>query len=299
MDTVPQIFVQSVCLCLQDHPSLQESCKISSFWGEICTATRKKIRTLNVIVDESEGKLYAAVSPPSPKHDSFVALDSVDLKFITNFAIESLFYFAGNLPNGFKEITLGEFKRLVRFVSPMERGRHPAKYNFESSNSLSICVPTCRITKQLLTMRLPVSSISLLCREHEPAVVDFYENAGPLYFIYDLATHQPSKIDKFVPVDSGRFFHFEPLPIDQLETLVLKCEMSDKKVMIKVQLEDCTEKSEVTDFFDFDKYYLEKKVGKREVIARRKGAKLSVRVSRFTIKGQLQWQWFDSDNGST
>uniref|UniRef100_A0A1I7ZX09 Ras-associating domain-containing protein n=1 Tax=Steinernema glaseri TaxID=37863 RepID=A0A1I7ZX09_9BILA len=59
MDAVPWLFIESVCLCL-DRQSLRKSCEILSWWGNVSSATIKKLYTLHVFVGEHEGKLYAA-----------------------------------------------------------------------------------------------------------------------------------------------------------------------------------------------------------------------------------------------
>uniref|UniRef100_A0A1I8A9C5 Formylmethanofuran dehydrogenase n=1 Tax=Steinernema glaseri TaxID=37863 RepID=A0A1I8A9C5_9BILA len=65
--------------------------------------------------------------------------------------------------------------------------------------------------------------------------------------------------------------------------------MSNKKVMVDVCPEGFTNSSKITDFFDFDKYYSKKTVEKREITARREGAKLELRVEG--PYGAPYWMW--------
>uniref|UniRef100_A0A1I7YGW9 F-box domain-containing protein n=1 Tax=Steinernema glaseri TaxID=37863 RepID=A0A1I7YGW9_9BILA len=294
MNSVPQIFVESVCLCL-DRRSIRESCKILSWWGQVFSAFSKKIHTLYVFVDKQEGRLYAAAETILR---DLVPLDSVDPKFITNF--RTLQYREG-YSNDWKEITLNQLQRLVRFIKPTTEGRPPVCYALESCNEIYFTsFHSTGIGRKLLSMRLPVNSVFLWpsLEEDQAAAEEFLENTGPLYHITIRYTHSALKqstvdalIDKFVPVDGGSFrvTEYTNFTRDQLEKLVLKCEMSDKKVKIEVCPEGFTETSKVTDFFDFDKHYSKKKVEKKGITASRDGAQLLLRVRRYD--DALIWKW--------
>uniref|UniRef100_A0A1I7YLI9 F-box domain-containing protein n=1 Tax=Steinernema glaseri TaxID=37863 RepID=A0A1I7YLI9_9BILA len=159
MDTVPWLFIESVCLCLLDRESLSESRWIRSRWGEICSETAKKIYTLRVFLDGTAEKIYATTEP-AMKYNAFstyynasstyVPLDSVDLKFITNFRIETRYS-----PEIYKEITLDDLQRLVHFIRPTRNERHPLSYDSESLNTLTLGRESAWINGKLLSMRLP------------------------------------------------------------------------------------------------------------------------------------------------
>uniref|UniRef100_A0A1I7YW19 FBA_2 domain-containing protein n=1 Tax=Steinernema glaseri TaxID=37863 RepID=A0A1I7YW19_9BILA len=293
MDSLPQIFVENVCLCL-DRRSIRESCKILSWWGQVFSTTFKKIHTLCVFPDQDGGKLYAVAQASS--HDA-VPLDSVDLQFITSFSI--LPWFVARFDSEITEITLNQLQRLVQFIKPTTEGLPPVRYAYQSSNTLQLQGSTW-ISKKLLSMRLPVDSVYLSLKEEElqAAAEEFFENTGPLYNVTIWYTHSALKqstvdalIDKFVPVDGGGFCltRYTELTRAQLEKLVLKCERAGKKVMVDVCPEDFTCISKVTDFFDFDRHYSTKKVKDGEVIANRDGAKLVLRVTH--LAGVLIWKW--------
>uniref|UniRef100_A0A1I8AHY6 F-box domain-containing protein n=1 Tax=Steinernema glaseri TaxID=37863 RepID=A0A1I8AHY6_9BILA len=170
MDTVPRLFMESVCLCLLDRPSLRESTKIPSVWGKICTATSKKIHTLRVVLDGSAEKIYAAAEPVRAYNTNAVffsdlplavPLDSVDPKYITNFRIETNTRFI--VPSStWKEITLDNLQRLVHFIRPrvvhfirpVRNERPPLRY-FESINTLILYRQSNWINGKLLAMQLP------------------------------------------------------------------------------------------------------------------------------------------------
>uniref|UniRef100_A0A1I7Y1E7 FTH domain-containing protein n=1 Tax=Steinernema glaseri TaxID=37863 RepID=A0A1I7Y1E7_9BILA len=148
-------------------------------------------------------------------------------------------------------------------------------------------------------MQLPVDTVDLQMRSEGGLenVERFLENAGPLYNIScNIQNIKPNTIDvlidKFVPVDGGSFDLKQPLSKDQLERLVLKCEMSDKKVNVTVSPEGFTYGSDVTDFFDFDKHYPNNSTirafyGKSLVI--REGKKLDLFVS--ARRNMFEWEW--------
>uniref|UniRef100_A0A1I7YAF2 SHSP domain-containing protein n=1 Tax=Steinernema glaseri TaxID=37863 RepID=A0A1I7YAF2_9BILA len=101
-------------------------------------------------------------------------------------------------------------------------------------------------------------------------------------------------IDKFVPVDGGSFRLKQALNREQLERLVLKCEMSEKKVTIEMPPETYTPSSKVTDFFDFDKYYSKKEYNRGNLTAVRDGANLQLCVESVGL-GSFRWQWTEMD----
>uniref|UniRef100_A0A1I7ZJG8 DNA_LIGASE_A3 domain-containing protein n=1 Tax=Steinernema glaseri TaxID=37863 RepID=A0A1I7ZJG8_9BILA len=297
MDAVPWLFMERICLCL-DHQSLRDGSKMDSIWGEVFSATRKKIHTLTMLA--IEGKLYAAAQPTSSRDfKKAVPLDSVDLKFITSFSVKQVLI--GLVPSIWKEITLDDLQKLVRFITPTTEGRHT-----QSRNHLAIhdYTPTW-IAKKLLSMRLPVDSVKLCIdtKEVQAAAVEFFENVGSLHIIFFRCSSSfflrkstvDAMIDKFVPVDGGGF-HLDSkfcLTRDQLERLVLKCERSDKKVVLEVKPKGATKHSKLTDFFDFDKHYSTRKLeeGKlTKLTAIREGAKLKLCVE-YRPESCIRWEW--------
>uniref|UniRef100_A0A1I7YCU3 Brix domain-containing protein n=1 Tax=Steinernema glaseri TaxID=37863 RepID=A0A1I7YCU3_9BILA len=145
-------------------------------------------------------------------------------------------------------------------------------------------------------MRLPVDSVDLwlTTEKIQAAAEEFFKSTGPLYRIIITYTHSPLKpstvdamIKKFVPVNFGRFILLQRtrLTKDQLEKLILKCEMSRKPLMVMVRPEGVTSNSKVTDFFNFDKHYSKKVVKEGVVTANREGAKLEslVKVKRGAV----------------
>uniref|UniRef100_A0A1I7Y026 F-box domain-containing protein n=1 Tax=Steinernema glaseri TaxID=37863 RepID=A0A1I7Y026_9BILA len=305
MDAVPQIFVESVCLLL-NRDSIWRSSWISSRWGKISSATINKIHTLQVFVEMTTEKLYAFAHPTILEIDEdvmwwqldSVPLDSVDLKFITKFRIEACWSVEDRpLPSTdiWKEISLTKVKRLCEFISPTTEGRSMC-FDIGYCNKLEI--KDASIHKKLLSWRLAVDTVDLWIEREEflPAVEEFLQNSGPLYSITswygNFTTSVDALIDKFVPVDGGIFSLHENtrLTKEQLERLVLKCELSNKKVTLVACPEGATKSSEATDFFDFDKYYGKKGVEEGELIARREGAKLELRVKSF-LAGEFRWRW--------
>uniref|UniRef100_A0A1I7ZE21 Glyco_hydro38C2 domain-containing protein n=1 Tax=Steinernema glaseri TaxID=37863 RepID=A0A1I7ZE21_9BILA len=83
-----------------------------------------------------------------------------------------------------------------------------------------------------------------------------------------------------------------PLTRNQLERLVLKCEMSGKKVNLTVQSEEGNSSNYITKVFDFDKYYTNKRVERGELVAVREGGKLALRVRCNALK-LLYWTWVE------
>uniref|UniRef100_A0A1I7YF67 DNA-directed DNA polymerase n=1 Tax=Steinernema glaseri TaxID=37863 RepID=A0A1I7YF67_9BILA len=247
MDSVPWLFVK----------------RCASAW--IVRASEKvKIHTLRVFVNEQAGKLYAAAATTQ---GDLVPLDSVNLKFITNFTISSY-----HLDNNWKEVTLNQLQRLVQYIKPTTEGRPPVRFDCESGNHLGIFCTSTDIYRKLLSMRLPVDSVLLRFNKQElqAAVEEFLESAGPLYYVScDFIRLKQSTvdtlIDKFVPLDEGCFYMGGPTRLTkaQLERLVLKCEMSNKKIKIEVWPEGARGRFKVTDFFDFEKRYTKKKIEDR------------------------------------
>uniref|UniRef100_A0A1I7ZE80 FBA_2 domain-containing protein n=1 Tax=Steinernema glaseri TaxID=37863 RepID=A0A1I7ZE80_9BILA len=307
MDAVPQIFVESVILC-SDRKSILRNRQMSSRWGKISSATIKKIHTLQAFVDMTTEKLYAFAHPTLLESDDdtirwqldSVPLDSVDLKFITKFRIEAYWIVEDRSSPStdiWKEISLSKLKRLCEFIKPTTEGIPPV-YDIGYCNKLEI--RDASIHKKLLSMRLPVDTVDLWIENVEflPAVEAFLQNSGPLYSITiwcgNFTTSVDALIDKFVPMDGSIFSLHRNTRFtkEQLERLVLKCELSNKKVTLVVCPEGSTESSEVTDFFDFDfdKYYVKEDVEEGEFIATREGAELELRVESL-FGGKFRWRW--------
>uniref|UniRef100_A0A1I7YLB0 F-box domain-containing protein n=1 Tax=Steinernema glaseri TaxID=37863 RepID=A0A1I7YLB0_9BILA len=164
MDTVPRLFIESVCLCLLDRPSLLASTRIPSAWGQICSVTSEKIHTLRVFLDGTAEKIYA-VALPALKYDTdskYVPLNSVDQKLITNFRIETVSPDQVQvLSNSWKEITLDKLQKLVHFIRPVRNKRHPLRYDDESLNTLTLRRGSQWINGKILSLRLPVDSVDL------------------------------------------------------------------------------------------------------------------------------------------
>uniref|UniRef100_A0A1I8ADR5 F-box domain-containing protein n=1 Tax=Steinernema glaseri TaxID=37863 RepID=A0A1I8ADR5_9BILA len=242
MDTVPRLFIESVCLCLLDHRSIRESTKLPSSWGEICTATCQKIHTLFVYLDGSSERIYAAAEPvqtckPALDYTTYsnvTSLDSVDPKFITNFQIETNTRLI--IPSSaWKEITLSDLQRLVHFIRPVRNERHPLHCDSESLNTLTLTHESQWINGQLLSLQLPVDCVTLWVDEEANK---FFETAGPLYYLkyYEGPTLKRSAIDalidKFVPIDGGDFHVRQRLSETQLKKLFEKCALANKEVSV-------------------------------------------------------------------
>uniref|UniRef100_A0A1I7Z0F9 F-box domain-containing protein n=1 Tax=Steinernema glaseri TaxID=37863 RepID=A0A1I7Z0F9_9BILA len=301
MDTVPRLFIESVCLCLLDRPSLLESTRIRSRWGKICTATSKKIHTLSVSLDGEEKKIYAAAKPAVLELD--VSLDSVDLKFITNFRIETV---TPNqvqvLSNSWKEITLDKLQKLVHFIRPVRNERHSLRYHFYSATTLTLRRGSKWINGKLLSMRLPVDSVDLQVSKEREEVDEFFEAADPLYYFrYEGPALKESTldalIDKFVPIDDGRFVLYQSLSLAQIRRLVKECAPYEKKVWLMVIPDFSTSSIALTDLFDFDKYYSDKEVlreGMEVQCTNRGEARLKLQV-RWLRAGWIEWLWDDAN----
>uniref|UniRef100_A0A1I8A201 F-box domain-containing protein n=1 Tax=Steinernema glaseri TaxID=37863 RepID=A0A1I8A201_9BILA len=287
MDAVPRLFIER--------------------WGKICTTTAAKVHTLHVLVESQKGKLYAAAQPVwdgqktiPPTMFCLLAtslhLESVDLKFITNFCIQSFSWSVRNLSENWKEITTKRLQELVRFIKPTTERRDPVRHNFESSNLLDLAHG--HMARELISMRPPVDSILLLTQiEFGAELHEFLESAGPLYSVTCVVSNVDQRatnaiIDKFVPVNNGVFCWKHPLSRGQLEELVLKCDMSNKKVSIRVRPE--ASPSSVEDVFDFHKYYSKVKIERRPegnmVKAVREGATHTLSVYR-DLPGEFEWRW--------
>uniref|UniRef100_A0A1I8AIP1 DDE-1 domain-containing protein n=1 Tax=Steinernema glaseri TaxID=37863 RepID=A0A1I8AIP1_9BILA len=162
--------MESVCLCLVHRPSVRESTELSSRWGKICTATREKIHHLSIFLDWSAEKIYAAAQYDA--YSNYVPLDSVNLKFITNFRIDEM----RDVLSNWKEITLDDLKKLVRFIRPISQWA------------------------KLLSMRLSVDSVTLGMDEELEEADEFFETAGPLYDItYIGPTLKPNTTNSEAP----------------------------------------------------------------------------------------------------
>uniref|UniRef100_A0A1I7YZR9 GIY-YIG domain-containing protein n=1 Tax=Steinernema glaseri TaxID=37863 RepID=A0A1I7YZR9_9BILA len=309
MDSVPHVFIESVALSLLDRWSLKESRNVPSRWGEISTATSQKIHALYVLVDAETDKLYAAARPVQAKqpHGRFsshtenaVSLDSVDLKFVTNFRIRLEQWIFENLPSSWKEISPRKLQKLCHFIRPTTERRAPFRFDIESSNFLQLPYTNEVLLRKLLTMRLPVDYVSLGVNgtwswSLEAAVKEFFSNCGPLYYVDCHFQHmEPSTvntlIDKFVPVHESRFYLEQLLSKAQLERLVLKCELPGMMANLQVSVENASVTSCVTDFFDFDKYYSLKNVQKHRLVAFREEANVEARVTFCGLRS-LDWRW--------
>uniref|UniRef100_A0A1I8AUP0 FBA_2 domain-containing protein n=1 Tax=Steinernema glaseri TaxID=37863 RepID=A0A1I8AUP0_9BILA len=299
MDTVPWLFIEGVYLLL-DPCSRLETGWIPSTWDACCSAISKKIHTLQVLLDGETKKIYAAALPALEcAYSKAVSLDSVDLKFITNFRIRTCE--SQKTPSIWKEITLDDLQRLVR---PM-RNEHPLSYDYFSFNILMLKSGSHWINGQLLSMQLPVDSVDLEIDKREEAE-EFFANAGPLYSVTYLQGPILKKrtldvlIEKFVPIGNGYFQVCQKFSKKQLTRLFEKCAMSGKKVESWVLPDDPTASSDSVDFVDYDKYYSEKEVlegGKTLLFFNREQPNLKVRVNR-GYGGLLRWEWFDASEMS-
>uniref|UniRef100_A0A1I7Y9Z5 DUF223 domain-containing protein n=1 Tax=Steinernema glaseri TaxID=37863 RepID=A0A1I7Y9Z5_9BILA len=149
MDALPWLFMERVCLCLE-RESLRDGSSIVSIWRAVFSATRKKIHTLVVYVKDE--KLYAAARPTFLNaYRELAPLDSVDLKFVTNFTINR-----EHVPSSYKEITFNGLQKLFRSIIPTSEGSPPVRYDYESRNHLRLFYTSTDFTVKLLSMRLPV-----------------------------------------------------------------------------------------------------------------------------------------------
>uniref|UniRef100_A0A1I8ALY9 FBA_2 domain-containing protein n=1 Tax=Steinernema glaseri TaxID=37863 RepID=A0A1I8ALY9_9BILA len=275
MDTVPQLFIESVCLCLLDLPSLWESTSIPSAWGQICTVTTKKIHTLRVVLDGSAEKIYVAALPAldNDVYYNYVSLNCVDLKFITNFRIETVPHDQVQvLSNSWNEITLDKLQRFVQFIRPVKNERHPLRYHDESLNSLSLWCESQWINGEILSMRLPVDSVDLWKVEAD----QFFENTGSLYYVnYYGPTLKRSAVRQW-------------LSEEQMKKLFEKCAEANREVRVRV-----TTISDSTDPIDYDKYYSERKVlehGTEVLFTNQDKKKLELRLFH-SNRLWLEWKW--------
>uniref|UniRef100_A0A1I7Z0W3 Tudor domain-containing protein n=1 Tax=Steinernema glaseri TaxID=37863 RepID=A0A1I7Z0W3_9BILA len=299
MDRVPRLFMERVALCL-DFDSVQEGRMVSFPWGNAFISAKYNIHTLCIYVgDENTKKLYAVAQPTWSDCDiKAVPFDSVHQKFITHFKIEPIMPWSNRLRT-WREISLVQMQRLVRSIGsslslgPSEQ-RHPLRYNEKSSNCLRLHRSNQWITQELLSLRVPIVSVYIESDIDPHVAEDFFRNTGPLYH----AIHQrnlPSStldalINNFVPVDGGRLNLMSLLSKEQLERLVMKCEMSGRMVSLQVSAEKGSIHSYVTDFFDFDKFYSLKQVRQRSLVAFREGADVEVYVSMYGYS-RLEWHW--------
>uniref|UniRef100_A0A1I8AHZ1 Protein artemis n=1 Tax=Steinernema glaseri TaxID=37863 RepID=A0A1I8AHZ1_9BILA len=216
METVPRLFIESVCLRLLDRESLAKSTKIPSAWGEICTAISKKIHTLRVYLDGTAERIYAAAQPVQACNTNYnllildisqaVPLDSIDLKFVTNFRIETHTPFMIPLSSSYKEITLDELQRLVHFIRPF----------FETTG--------------------PLYCVSYLGPALKQRTLD-------------------ALIDKFVPIDGGCFHVHQKFSEEQMKKLFEKCVMSDQILTVTFVPEDIRKIFDSTGPIDYDKFF--------------------------------------------
>uniref|UniRef100_A0A1I7YE91 FBA_2 domain-containing protein n=1 Tax=Steinernema glaseri TaxID=37863 RepID=A0A1I7YE91_9BILA len=298
MNAVPRIFIESVCLCL-DHASLWRSGRIPSLWGEVTRSTRAKIHTLCVSVNEPAGRLFAAARPTNYFYSlKYVPLDRVDLKFINNFRIASDWVRSSDPSSSWKEISLENLQRLVRFIRPTTEGRPPLLSGDEPVFSLKLRRSSNIIIRNIFSLRLPVVFIHLWFASDMNAELEkFLENTGPLYQVAcNVRPLKPSTVNalirRFVPVDGGIFKLYHYLTREQLERLVLKCEISGKKVTLKVWLQGYYSSWDTTDFFGLEMYYPKRRIEGGpygEICTTRKGARLQLRVR--AEGASLRWKW--------
>uniref|UniRef100_A0A1I7Y145 Cilia- and flagella-associated protein 61 n=1 Tax=Steinernema glaseri TaxID=37863 RepID=A0A1I7Y145_9BILA len=261
MDKVPRLFVERVCLLL-DGDVLGRSWQISSFWSEVGMAFFEKIHTLLVFVDKEAEDIYAVARPTFSEDNPYsVALDSVDLKFITNFHVSDNkhydYYVEYEIEDILKKITLDDLQKLIRFIRPTTEGRHPVKYNCFAKNYLYLTSFT-GIGGKILSMYMPVDTVTLYRKDEDVIAIReeeelknlelFFENAGPLYDVScSIQNLKPrtieAMIDKFVPLEGGSFSLQQSLSNKQLERLVLKCVQSDKEVSVYLYPEGATKSS--------------------------------------------------------
>uniref|UniRef100_A0A1I7YM74 Nucleolar protein 6 n=1 Tax=Steinernema glaseri TaxID=37863 RepID=A0A1I7YM74_9BILA len=205
MDTVPRLFIEGVYFLL-DRRSRGETRRILPTWDIYCSAISKKSHTLQVLLDGSSKKIYAAALP---------ALDMEKLLSI------------------WREISLDYLQRLVHFIRPVKNERHPLVYDYFSFNPLTLKRGSRWINGQLLSLQLPADTVDLEIDKREEAE-KFFENAGPLYSVNYLLgpTLEPSTLDalieKFVPIDGGhvheRFSKGSFIVSDQITSE--KCDLS-------------------------------------------------------------------------
>uniref|UniRef100_A0A1I7YLM6 F-box domain-containing protein n=1 Tax=Steinernema glaseri TaxID=37863 RepID=A0A1I7YLM6_9BILA len=302
MNTVPRLFIESVCLCLLDRRSLRESTKIPSAWGQICTATRKKIHTLRVFLDGEKKKIYAAAQPPLlyDAYSSATSLDSVDPKFVTNFWIETCStYGHRKLPSSYKEITLFNLKRLLHLIRPSRNERPPLCYDNTSLNTLKLKNGSQWINGKLLSMRPPADSVDLVLDEECEGAEEFFASTGPLYHVhYEGPTLKRSTVDalieKFVPIEGGYFNMHQSFSYNQQKKLFEKCVVANKKVRVYVLSEKSTKSSDLVGLVDYIKYYSKKEVlrqGKIVIFSNEEEEKLEFRMSR-SCNRWLLWDWY-------
>uniref|UniRef100_A0A1I8AC62 DUF3398 domain-containing protein n=1 Tax=Steinernema glaseri TaxID=37863 RepID=A0A1I8AC62_9BILA len=214
--------------------------------------------------DGSVEKIYAAALHASD-YDAYydaVPLDSVDLKFITNFRVETVTPDEQqNLARCYKEITLHDLEKLVHFIRPVKNERHPLRYDDKSLNTLTLRQGSQWINRRIHSMRLPVDEVTLL----DVKAGQFFETAGPLYYVkYDESDLEQRTVDalieKFVPIDGGSFKLHQRLSEEHLRKLFEKCVLSKKKVKVGIFPKDSTKILDSTGPIDYDKYYSEREV---------------------------------------
>uniref|UniRef100_A0A1I8AMJ7 FTH domain-containing protein n=1 Tax=Steinernema glaseri TaxID=37863 RepID=A0A1I8AMJ7_9BILA len=303
MDTVPRLFMESVCLCLVYRYSIRESIKMPSNWGQICTARSQKIHTLRVYLDENSKKIYAAtqhlMNNCCSKAD---ALECVELKFITNFQIETCTFDPRiMIPRWCKEISLDDLQRLVNFIRPVRIERHPLRNDYGSLSTLTLRRGSEWINRRLLSLRFPVDAVYLQVSKECEEADEFFEAAGPLYYFrYEGPVLKESTvdalIDKFIPIDEGRFLMYQSVSKAQIKRLVEKCVFYEKKVWLMVIPDFSTSTIKLTDLFDFDEYYSETEVLEQgmEVRCTNQGEERLKLQVRWLHAGWIEWEWRDA-----
>uniref|UniRef100_A0A1I7YEL9 Uncharacterized protein n=1 Tax=Steinernema glaseri TaxID=37863 RepID=A0A1I7YEL9_9BILA len=307
MDSVPGLFIQDVCLSLQDRRSI-DACRNlpPSRWRQICRATSDKMCTLVIYLDNVEKKIYAAAC--YLYHDFFhpyAPFKTVALRFFNNFRVEPLLENAlSHYVPFWKEITPDKLRDLAHSIKPTWVKTHPVRYDRRCGNSVSLNRKTNWINGTILSMRLPVDSMTISIDKCDlENVVTFFENIGSIFkFSCDLVGINWTKtmhslmqrtvdtiIEKFVPTDGGWFRVGQPLTREQIKRLVLKCEMSNKSVTVLVNSQGFRKVSELYDFLNIDKHYSKKEVVKEVLYAFRKGTPLELTVRRSSCHVSFRW----------
>uniref|UniRef100_A0A1I7Y7S7 FBA_2 domain-containing protein n=1 Tax=Steinernema glaseri TaxID=37863 RepID=A0A1I7Y7S7_9BILA len=247
--------------------------------------------------DGTAEKIYAAALP-ALKYDTdskYVPLDSVDLKFVTNFRIETVTTIRVRaFSDSWKEITLDNLQRLVHFIRPVRNEIHPLVNDYGSLNTLRLDSRSQWINGKILSMRLPVESVTLW----DVKSYEFFETAGTLYHVdYRGPTLKQSAIDalieKFVPIDGGSFHVDEELSEEQMKKLFEKCALANREVSVMFILQNSTTMFDSTDPINYDKYYSERKVleeGNEVLFGKEDKKKLELQICRWNMLW-LKWTW--------
>ncbi|KAK0429327.1 hypothetical protein QR680_011321 [Steinernema hermaphroditum] len=306
MDAVPTLFMEDVFIILGQR-GLSNAKQLSSPWSLEAEATQNKIHVLMVFTDFELGKILVTARPRielcavGGRND--VPLSSVDSKFITQFHVRDVNYNGEDYPTEWKEITLDHAQRLINVVRPKIERRKPLKYNRYDSNRLNITRIDAEkdkwdLGRTLLSMRLPVDDIYISNIDgYESEIEKFFENLGPLYNIWishSAASNLSSRCfdllcEKFVPTNGGILRFEKYVSREQLEKLVLKCEMSETKVYFEVMFADFEGERTLQKIFNFEKLYSKTKFEEGYFFALKEGAKLEVIVR--DLGAEVEWGW--------